>query len=88
MFEDLYIPWTSRYHRRTETPETPTPKPNEVCATTLHIARAIIADAVAPFPEVARAIGAAFSAYICGQLTLNCTGDPTTWTVLRRPGAS
>ena len=81
MFDDLYIPWTSRLHRRKTTPP---PEPESArpvpCPRTLHIARAIMAKAMEPFPEAARAIGAAFSAYIRGQLKIDMTGDPSSWT--------
>ena len=85
---DLYRPWTSKFHGIKEpapTPAEPTTSstPPKVCTTTLHIARAIIAEAVAPFPEVARAVANAFSAYIRGKLPLDMTGDPSTWAIVR-----
>ena len=83
MFEDLYIPWTSRYPRRETTAPPLQPEPAQAavpCPRTLHIARAIMAKAVEPFPEVARAISAAFGAYIRGELKVNMVGDPSSWT--------
>jgi hypothetical protein len=42
-----------------------------------------MAHAVEPFPEAARAISAAFAAFIRGALQLNLTPeDPSAWTVL------
>lgn len=87
MLIDLYIPWTSRFHRRIpEPPSTPEPLPpsgpNKVCTRTLHIARAIIAHAVQPFPEVSRAIGAAFCNYILGKIAIDVEGDPSSWKVV------
>jgi hypothetical protein len=85
-----YIPWTPRHGRNTTlattTPATTATATNpQVCPRTLHIARAIVAHAVEPFPEAARAISAAFLAYIRGGLTLNLTGDPATWAVIAIP---
>jgi hypothetical protein len=90
MFDDMYIPWTPRCILRSNpgkpapvsqsAPQTQTP---EVCPRTLHIARALMAHAVEPFPEAARAISAAFAAFIRGALQLNFTpDDPSAWTVL------
>ena len=88
MFEDMFIPWTPRLGLRktasAQPPppaEPPPPAPAQVCPRTLHIARAIVNHAIEPFPEVARAISAAFIAYIRGELTLNLSGDPSTWAV-------
>lgn len=85
MFEDMYIPWTPRLQRRTPEPEPTEAKPEGVCQTTLHIARAIMAYATAPFPEIATAISAAFVAYIRGRLTIHRHGAPSTWTAVPVP---
>jgi hypothetical protein len=79
MFDDMYIPWTPRCILRTPAPQPTSP---EVCTRTLHIARAIMAYAVEPFPEAARAISAAFAAYIRGAIQLNLVGDPSSWAVI------
>ena len=70
MFDDMYIPWTPRLGGlRKIAPTTPAPKTTPgVCTRTLHIAKAIITDALKPFPEAAYAIGAAFIAYYRGPL--------------------
>jgi hypothetical protein len=82
-----YIPWTPRLGRNPTpaTTTTTTATNPQVCPRTLHIARAIVAHAVEPFPEAARAISAAFLAYIRGGLSLNLTGDPATWAVIAPP---
>ena len=41
-----------------------------------------MAYAVEPFPEAARAISAAFAAYIRGALDINLMGDPHSWAVI------
>jgi hypothetical protein len=88
MFEDMYIPWTPRFRRRPETPKAdpPTQPPNQrtqpLCNRTLHIARAIIDYASAPFPEIASAISDAFIAFIRGRLVVNTTGQPSDWTAV------
>jgi hypothetical protein len=86
VFEDMYIPWTPRLRRRTPEPEPthPEAKP-EVCPQTLHIARAIVAYATAPFPEIAATISAAFVAYIRGRLTIHRQGAPSTWIAIPIP---
>ena len=94
MFDDMFIPWTPRFGRKqpalalAPAPPAPAPAPSspqtppKVCTTTLHIARAIIAETVSSLPEVTRAINAAFIAYIRGELALNLTGDPASWAVI------
>ena len=72
MLDDMNIPWTPRLGGlRKPAPTTPAPKTTPgVCTRTLHIAKAIITDALKPFPEAAYAIGAAFIAYYRGQLDI------------------
>jgi hypothetical protein len=72
MYDDMYIPWTPRLGGLRKTvPATPAPQTTPgVCTRTLHIAKAIITDALKPFPEAAYAIGAAFIAYYRGQLDI------------------
>ena len=72
MFLDMYIPWTPRLGglRKTAPAQTQAPTPG-VCDRTLSIAKAIITDALKPFPEAARAIGMAFLAYYRGQLDID-----------------
>jgi hypothetical protein len=88
MYDDMYIPWTPRSILRKPAPEEAQPQQPaaqaapKVCTRTLHIARAIMAYAVEPFPEAARAISAAFAAYIRGALDINITGDPHSWAVV------
>jgi hypothetical protein len=82
VFEDMYIPWTPRLRRRPEPapqPEAPTTSKPQLCTRTLHVARAVVAHAAAPFPEIAAAVSAAFIAYIRGHLIVNTTGEPTSW---------
>ena len=86
MFDNLYIPWTSRLGYRNPQPEpepavptTTTTTPPKICNRTLHIARALIAHAAQPFPEFGRAIAAAVHAYIRGEITIDLAGDPSTW---------
>ena len=87
MFDNMYIPWTPRCILRQ--PEAPAPSSTsetpKVCSRTIHIARAIMTYAVEPFPEAARAISAAFAAYMRGNLELNLTGDPFSWAVVKQP---
>jgi hypothetical protein len=83
MFDDLYIPWTPRLGGlRATAPAALALKITTpgVCTRTLHIAKAIIADALKPFPEAAQAIGAAFLAYYRGQLDIQ--------SILERPAFS
>ena len=72
MFLDMYIPWTPRLGglRQPAPTQTAAPSPG-VCDHTLHVAKAIITDALKPFPEAARAIGMAFLAYYRGQLDID-----------------
>jgi hypothetical protein len=70
MIDDIDIPLTPQLGLRQ------TAAPAEVCPHTFHIARAIIEHAVEPFPEVSRAIRAAFLAYVRGDVKVNVEGDP------------
>ena len=87
LFDDMYIPWTPYLGLKKPQPQAPAlpaakqaPEP-QLCTRTLHIAKAIIAHAVEPYPEIARAISAAFIAFVTGDLVLNLTGPPSTWAV-------
>lgn len=86
MFENMHIPWTPRLRRRQPAPEPAATAAEaivtDLCPRTLHLARAIVAHALADFPEAARAISAAFVAFIRNGLTFNLTGEPSQWTVV------
>ena len=80
MFVNRYIPWSSKYGL--QEPKETAPAPTAAfCPRTIHIARAIMAKAVEPFPEVASVISAAFLAFIRGELKIDMTGDPSSWAV-------
>jgi hypothetical protein len=94
MFEDMYIPWTPRLKRRqpkaepqpaAEVREAKQPQQTAtaaLCTRTIHVARAIMAHAVAGHPEASAAISSAFIAYVKGALKVQMVGPPFEWKVI------